>query len=106
MWAHASVMLGADRKSLYLDKTIDRARSISAALKSCARPCGLFAPLGLWLPTIRLLCADVLQSAVHVKMYGLAYVTAASPQPGSSFSADGEVRQGSTAPLQVGVQNV
>lgn len=32
-----------------------------------------------------------MQSAVHLKMYGLAYVTASSPQPGSSFSADGEV---------------
>lgn len=28
---------------------------------------------------------------MHLKMYGLAYLTAASPQPGSSFSADGEV---------------
>jgi hypothetical protein len=32
-----------------------------------------------------------MQGAVHLKMYGLAYLTASSPQPGSSFSADGEV---------------
>jgi hypothetical protein len=38
-----------------------------------------------------LLCLRM-QGAAHLKMYGLAYLTASSPQPGSSFSADGEVR--------------
>jgi hypothetical protein len=33
----------------------------------------------------------VLQGAARLKMYGLAYITAASPLPGSSFSADGQV---------------
>eukprot|EP00775_Hariotina_reticulata_P002408 gene2408-2712_t len=34
-----------------------------------------------------------LQGAARLKMYSLAYITAASPLPGSSFSADGQVRQ-------------
>lgn len=32
-----------------------------------------------------------LQGAARLKMYSLAYITAASPLPGSSFSADGQV---------------
>lgn len=45
----------------------------------------------LW-PMLRAPCW-CLQGALHLKMYGLAYITAASPQPGSSFSADGEVSE-------------
>jgi hypothetical protein len=37
-----------------------------------------------------------MQGAVQRKMYGLAYLTAASAQPGSSFSADGEVSASNT----------
>lgn len=40
-----------------------------------------------------------LQGAVHLRMHGLAYLTAASPQPGSSFSADGELLLRQTMPL-------
>lgn len=34
----------------------------------------------------------VLQGVGHLRMHSLAYISGASAQPGSSFSADGEVR--------------
>ncbi|WIA35027.1 hypothetical protein OEZ86_003518 [Tetradesmus obliquus] len=39
------------------------------------------------------------QGAARLKMYGLAYITAASPLPGSSFSADGQLLLHQLAPL-------
>lgn len=57
-------------------------------------------PQSSWL-LLRLL----LQGAAKLKMYGLAYITASSPQPGSSLSADGHLLLHQAAPLPASIMS-
>lgn len=47
-----------------------------------------------------------MQSATRLRMYGLAYITASSPLPGSRFSADGCLQLHQAAPLPASIISV